>query len=155
MCITLAILTAATFGVSADDNSVPPDIDTAGVVDTAAPATTAVAIDPTLAFFSALASCTPGSYTEKNILSEDVGQANLKQQIIGFSNDKSTCNAVLTTPDNRVLTCAFPVFMLQQLNDQHFLEGMLEGTTDSPSRNALDADLLWSNLKANSCSLGS
>ncbi len=112
-------------------------------------------IDPTLAFFSALSTCTPGTYTEKNILLAEVGRPELKQQIIGQSDDDLVCNAILMTPDNRTLTCAFPMHRLMKVNEQRFLEGVLEATTDSPSQNALNSDMIWSQIKAESCSLDS
>lgn len=152
MLLILTFLSALTINVTADDTPLPADVD-GGANMTQAATPLDDPLDPTLEFFSALASCTPGTYTEKNILTSEVGQANLTQQIIGYSEDKLTCNAVLTTPDNRTLTCAFPTYMLPQLNDQHFLEGVLEANSESPGKNSLNADLLWSKAKADSCSL--
>lgn len=110
-------------------------------------------VDPTLAFFASLSTCTPGVYTEKNILTSEVGQSLLKQQIIGLSDDNLSCNAILMTPDNRTLVCVFPMYKLVQVNDQHFLEGVLDANTDSPTQKSINADMLWSQLKADSCSL--
>lgn len=108
--------------------------------------------DPTLAFFMALSTCTPGNYTEKNTLSTEVGQATLKQEIIGPSEDGLSCNVQLTTPDNRSMTCVFPNYSLPQVSDQRFLEGVLEATAEDPQQHSLDSDLVWSTLKSSYCS---
>lgn len=142
----LVVLSVLTLNVSAEDVKVPTT-----TAPTDAETTT---IDPTLAFFTALSNCTPGSYTEKNILSNEVGQANLNQHIIGISEDKLYCNAMLTTPDGRTMTCAFPMEKLPQLEDTHFMQGMLQDTTDEPSQDSVNADTLWSQMKVDSCSLG-
>ncbi len=150
LLITLVVCAAATASVTAEDMQ-PDALDTSVVV----PVPDTGASDPTLLFFSALSACTPGTYTEKNILTEDVGQTNLTQHIIGPSDDKLTCNAMLMTPDSRVLTCAFPIQTLTQLNDQQFLEGVLEANADEPGQKSIKADMLWSNMKAENCSLDS
>lgn len=143
---TLALLSAIALSAGAENVNMP-DVSS---VPTEAQVTT---LDPTLAFFTALSSCTPGTYTEKNILSSEVGQANLNQHIIGVSEDKLYCNAVLSTPDGRTMTCAFPMEKLPWIDDTHFMQGMLQGTTNDPSEDSINADLLWSKMKADSCSL--
>lgn len=108
--------------------------------------------DPTLAFFTALGACTPGKYQEKNIIANEVGQPMLNQEIIGPSNDQLSCNVKLSTPDNRTMDCAFPMDSLSMFSDQHFLQGMMSDTIDSPSQDAVSADMNWSQMKAQNCS---
>lgn len=108
--------------------------------------------DPTLSFFMALSTCTPGTYTEKNTLMDDVGQATMTQEVLGPSEDNLSCNVQLTTPDNRTMTCSFPNYSLTQVSDQRFLEGVLEASAEDPNQNALNSDLVWSTLKSSYCS---
>lgn len=142
----LILLTVFTTTVTADDAFY------ADTSDMGAASVVPMQLDPTLAFFSAMSTCTPGSYTEKNIISTEVGPAMLNQTIVGFNEDGSVCNAILVTPDNRHLTCAFPKDSLNIFNDQHFLQGMLAGTTDSPSQDSINADMTWSQMKEDHCS---
>ncbi len=144
----LITLTVFSTMVSADDTGLPV---TDASTETAASSGPS---DPTLAFFAALSECTPGSYTEKNVIADEVGQSILKQQIVGKSDDNLSCNAKLATPDGRIMTCAFPMEKIPQFNDQHFMQGILEDTTDSPSHAAISADLLWSQMKVNFCTFG-
>lgn len=139
-------LSAFTTNVIAADAAIAPPIPSAPATS-AAPVTASV--DPTAAFFIALSSCTPGTYIEKNILSADVGQQFLTQQIIG--SDQDICKAQLTTPDNRTMTCAFPMAALTQLTDPHFLRGIVADATDTTDPDALTADKLWSQLKMDNC----
>lgn len=107
------------------------------------------AIDPTLSFFTSLATCAPGNYTERNDLDGNVGQAWLNQIILG--QDQGICNVVLSTPDSRNMNCAFPMNELTNLMDQNFLQGALDSTTDSSTKFAVKSDLLWSQLKTTYC----
>ncbi len=116
----------------------------------AAPA--ALAVDPTLVFFTSLSTCTPGDYSEQNDLSVELGQSYLKQQIINLDND--ICNVKLSTPDNRIMTCAFPMAQISNLTDQHFLQGILQGTTNT-DQEGINAESLWSRLKTNYCTFDS
>lgn len=149
--VTLFLSAALATPVSADNIDIPPPISVPSMPGSAASASTQ-SMDPTLAFFTALSECTPGSYTEKNNISTEVGPAMLNQQIVGQSEDKLTCNATLSTPDGRTMTCAFPMYSVIQLNDQHFMQGMLADTADNPTADTVNADMLWSQLKADSCS---
>lgn len=153
----LIFLSAFTTVVNADAGVLanpPPAPNTSDAASTDTSTSDQPEIDPTLAFFTALSTCTPGIYSEKNILTTEVGQPMLTQQIIGLSDDKLTCNATLTTPDNRTMTCSFPMDQLPEFSDQHFLRGMLADTTDNPGQDSLNADMRWSQMKANSCSFG-
>lgn len=107
------------------------------------------AIDPTLSFFMSLSTCTPGTYTERNDISATVGVKNLQQVIIGKEDD--VCNVVLSTPDNRQMTCSFAMKDLANLSDQHFLQGLLTDSAGDTDANSVAADMLWSDLKAKSC----
>jgi hypothetical protein len=127
----LILCSVAAVNVSADDAST-----------TAAP-------DPTILFFTSLSSCTPGDYQEHNSLSSEVGPTFLKQTIIG--QDKGVCNVQLSTPDNRQMTCAFDMNDLSGLSDQHFLDGITSDASDTTDTNAVNSDMVWSNLKTNSC----
>lgn len=112
-------------------------------------------IDPTLAFFYALSTCSPGFYYEKNIITNEVGPPMLSQQIIGLDeNKKITCNVKLMTPDDRAMECVFPMSELAGFSDQHFLQGMLQDTVDSPDQDSLNAGLRWSKMKSDYCGLG-
>lgn len=132
-----------------------PTVAPATEVPTVVATTSTEPSDPTLAFFVAMATCTPGTYSERNYMGDNIGQVILTQKIMGLSDDKKFCNAILATPDNRVLVCQFPLNSLPQLNDQIYLEGVLEGNTDAPNQNAINSDLLWSRLKEDNCSLTS
>jgi len=117
----------------------------------AAAATPQLAVDPTLVFFTSLSTCTPGNYTEQNDVTDQVGQAYLKQQIIGITD--SICNVILTTPDNRNMTCTFPMEQMAHLTDQHFLQGILQGAGNS-DQDGINAETLWSQLKTQYCTFG-
>jgi len=106
--------------------------------------------DNTLSFFVALNSCTSGNYKEKNILASSVGPAWLEHVINGMNKD--TCSVTLATPDGRQLSCNFSSDDLKILADQHFIAGILTNTDDNPSKESLDSDKIWTDLKANSCS---
>ncbi len=107
-----------------------------------------IAVDPTLVFFTSLGTCIPGDYTEQNDLTDQVGQAYLKQQIVSLEN--GICNVKLTTPDNRSMTCAFPMQKMTNFNDQHFLQGMIQ-RINNMDQNGVNAEELWSNMKATYC----
>jgi hypothetical protein len=109
------------------------------------------AIDPTLVFFTSLSTCTPGIYNEQNDVAAEVGQSFLKQEIVSLEN--GICNVKLTTPDNRIMACAFPMQQMTQLTDQHFLQGMLQDANNS-DQDGVNAEELWSNLKISYCSFG-
>lgn len=107
------------------------------------------AIDPTLNFFMSLSTCTPGTYTERNDISSTVGVQNLQQVIIGKEDD--VCSVVLSTPDNRQMTCSFDMKDLASLSDQHFLQGLLTDSSGDTDSKSVASDTLWSDLKAKSC----
>lgn len=113
-----------------------------------AAATPSIPVDPTLVFFTSLSTCTPGDYKEQNDLVDQVGQPYLKQQIIGLEDN--ICNVKLTTPDNRIMTCTFPMQEMTNFTDQHFLQGMLQ-TTNNPDQDGINAESLWSRLKSTYC----
>lgn len=106
-------------------------------------------IDPTLSFFTALATCAPGNYTERNDLGAEVGQAWLNQSILGQEQD--TCNVILSTPDGRSMSCVFPMANLTSLFDQSFLQGILDNSMVNSSKDAVRADMIWSQLKTSYC----
>jgi hypothetical protein len=111
-------------------------------------ATPQLAIDPTLVFFTSLSTCTPGDYDEQNDLAQQVGQPYLKQRIIGLED--GVCSVILSTPDNRTMTCAFPMPQLVNFTDQHFLQGMIQSAS-KPDRDGINAETLWSCLKTSYC----
>ena len=108
-----------------------------------------ITIDPTLSFFTALATCAPGNYTERNDLGNEIGQAWLNQIILG--EDQGMCSVILATPDGRGMSCAFPMNELIRLLDQHFLQGILDSSTNDTTKDAVQADLAWSQLKTAYC----
>lgn len=105
-------------------------------------------INPTLIFFTSLSNCTPGDYMEQNYLASTIGQSYLKQKIINLEDD--VCNVQLTTPDNRIMACMFPVQSITNLTDQHFLQGIVQDASN-PDKDAVSAQELWSSLKINYC----
>jgi len=107
-----------------------------------------LAVDPTLVFFTSLSTCTPGDYTEQNDLAVQVGQPYLKQQIIGLEDN--ICNVQLTTPDNRIMSCAFPMQQVTNFTDQHFLQGMLQSAKNT-DQDGIKAETVWSCLKTTYC----
>lgn len=106
--------------------------------------------DITSAFFVALATCIPGEYQEKNVLSKQVGPSMLNHTIIGVNDD--ICAVTLSTPDDRTMSCEFALDDLKGLTDQHFMVGILSDTTRDPSQDSVNADNKWTDLKAKSCS---
>lgn len=118
----------------------------------AAAATPQVAVDPTLVFFTSLSTCTPGDYMEQNDLADQVGQVYLKQQIIGLEDN--ICNVKLTTPDNRIMTCAFPMQQMINFTDQHFLQGMVQNVSN-PDQDGINAETKWSCMKTTYCTFES
>ncbi len=122
-------------------NNAAPDVSIVGADQ--------VNVDPTLAFFSALSTCTPGEYSEHNTLSDTVGQSMLKHTILGQDHDN--CTVVLSTPDNRSMTCSFPMGDLSPLGDQHFMQGILSDTVTEPSSGSVTSDMQWSQLKTDNC----
>lgn len=109
-------------------------------------------IDQTLVFFTSLAKCTPGAYNERNPLAATVGAEWLQQQIYGLDN-KGYCHVALETADGRNLDCNFSMEDLAKLNDQHFLVGIFTSNVENPSKDSVDADLLWSQMKTASCDI--
>lgn len=108
-----------------------------------------IEIDNTMSFFIALNSCIPGHYKEKNILAATVGSEWLEHTINGISKD--ACSVTLATPDGRQMNCDFVHDKQNVLTDQHFIMGILTNTANNPSKEALKADRLWSDLKSTSC----
>jgi hypothetical protein len=131
----LVLFTVCSFGLYAEDTAMPPAQE--------------VVLDPTIAFFSALSTCSPGNYAEKNDLEGNVGQTWLSQIIIG--QDEGACNVTLSTPDGRVMNCAFPMTSLSTLMDQQFLQGSADNNSIAADKNAVNADVVWSQLKTDHC----
>jgi hypothetical protein len=152
-----------TAGATADAAAATMPTDTTSAVTPAAMPATAPASanifapapkpagDPTQVFFSALIKCSPGNYSEKNILSESVGGDMLNHHIIGMDKAQM-CEVTLGTPDGRTMDCSFKPDDLSTLADPHFISGILSDTVDNPSDEAVKADELWNGLKAGSCS---
>jgi hypothetical protein len=107
-------------------------------------------IDPTTNFFMSLASCVPGDYLEKNIYSDTIGSKYLNQKILGI--EKSWCHVMMMTPDGRVMDCNFDPQQLSSKMDQHFLDGITTNSLNDPSKQSIDADQLWSQMKNDHCS---
>lgn len=105
--------------------------------------------DPNMLFFTSLSKCVAGNYLEKNILSGSVGQQFLNQQIIGET--AGFCVVKLTTPDNRIINCNFPMKDLANFNDPNILKGVVSSTANTTNQAVVNADELWSHIKANSC----
>lgn len=112
---------------------------------------TEIKLNPTLEFISALATCNDGEYKQKNVLEEIVGDVYLMHRIKGVDYD--ICRAILTTPDKRELECEFDIVDLRKLNDRHFIKGILTQTAIKPNEGAVEAELLWSDLKRENCRL--
>lgn len=106
-------------------------------------------IDPNFLFFTALSKCIPGDYMEKNTLAASVGQQFLNQKIIGEA--EGMCLVKLTTPDNRAMSCSFPIKDLAKFEDPHILQGIVGSSADPSNKNSVNADELWSQMKANNC----
>lgn len=106
--------------------------------------------DPTLAFFVALSACRAGDYQEKNIMTKIVGPAMLKHAINGPDHN-GDCEALLQTPDNRILECLFTNSELQKVADQHFMTGVLNATIDDPDTESQKSDMIWTQMKTDSC----
>lgn len=145
LCLTAAGIHAEGENVAATAMPAP-----SVVAPTAVAPAPATGIDPSLVFFTSLAKCQPGSYSERNYLAESVGPEFLDQTIYGL--DQGYCNVMLTTPDDRIMQCSFYPEDLKALEDQHFLVGIITMTSNTPSKESVAADMLWSQLKNDNCS---
>lgn len=106
--------------------------------------------DPGVSFFVALSTCTPGTYQVRNPLADKFGSTWLDQQIQGF-DQKNICRVDITTPDGRVMHCGFNNTAIAQVVDQHFLSGMLQAGTNEQSKNYMDSEQIWSDMKMKYC----
>lgn len=106
--------------------------------------------DPGVSFFVALSTCNPGTYQVRNPLADKFGATWLDQQIQGF-DQKNICRVDITTPDGRVMHCGFDNQATAQVVDQHFLSGMLQAGTNEQSKDYLNSEQIWSDLKQKYC----
>jgi hypothetical protein len=108
--------------------------------------------DPTVVFFKAVQSCTPGNYQQKNILSTNEDDAWLNHQIAGM-DEQGYCHVILGTPDTRRMDCYFDPYDLADLGTPRFLSGMQSLERDPSSKAGVAAEHEWSQLRDQNCGM--